>query len=90
MRATSVGWATRIGGWWASGHDRGHLEVADRDPEPVERPDDAQAGGVRVQPDLLGRLAKGRRDQVVIARLGLAAGEADLARSGGRRWSSAR
>ena len=58
--------------------------------KPIELPDDAHAGGVRVQADLLGRLAQGGRHEVRVVGLGLAAREADLARRGGRRRRSAR
>ena len=80
MRATSAGAATSSGRRDGEGHDRRHLEVADRDPEPIELPDDAHAGGIGVEADLLGRLAQGGRDEVGVVRLGLAAREADLAR----------
>ena len=47
IRATSAGEATRTGRRSRDGDDRRDLEVADRDPEPVERADDADPGGVR-------------------------------------------
>ena len=79
IRATSAGEATRIGRRVGDGHDRRHLEVADRDPEPLEPADHPNARGVGVQADLLGRLAQGGRLDVGVVRLGLAARKADLA-----------
>ncbi len=46
----------------------------------VERPDDPDAGGGRVEPDLLGGLAQRGRGHVGVVGLGLAAREAHLAR----------
>ena len=57
------------------GDDRRDVEVADRDPEPVEQADDPHAGRVRVEPDLLGRLAQRRRDDVGVLGLGLPPGK---------------
>ena len=45
----------------------------------LEQADHADAGGVRVERDLLGRLAQGGRGEVGVVRFGLAAREADLA-----------
>ena len=67
------------------GHDRGHEEVAGRDPERVEAADDLDAGGVRVEPDLLLGLAQRGRDGVGVAGLGLAARAATPRPSGGPR-----
>ena len=62
------------------GDDRRHGEVADRDPERLEDPDDPDAGRLRVEGDLLGGLAQRGGRRVPVLRLGLAAREADLTR----------
>ena len=62
------GEATSTGRRSATRHDRRHPEVADRDPERLEPADDADAGRVRVEADLLGRLAERRRRDVGVVR----------------------
>ena len=79
MRATSSGEATRTGRLGATATTGRDVEVADRDPEPVEQPDDAHLGGIHVEGDLLGRLAQRGRGDVGVARFRRPAREADLA-----------
>ena len=64
---------------FGEGDDRCHLEIAHRDPHPIQPPHDADAGADRVECDLFGRLSQRRRGRVGILRLGLAAREADFA-----------
>ena len=80
IRATSKGDGARIGARSASATTGVTVEVAHRDPHPVEPAHDADAGGDGIEGDLLGGLAQGGRGGIGVAGLGLAAGEADLAR----------
>ena len=78
--ATSVGWAISAGRRAATATTGRDREVADRDPARREGAQDADARGVGVQADLLVRLAQRGRDGIVVAGLGAAARERDLAR----------
>jgi hypothetical protein len=62
------------------GDDRRDLEVADRDPESLESPHDADASRIGVEPDLLAGLAQRGGHEVRIVGFGLAAREAHLSR----------
>ena len=85
------GAATSVGRPAATRHDRRHREVADRDPERARAcPTTRTPAASGVEADLLGRLAQRGRADVGVVGLGLAAREAHLAASGGRRRSTAR
>ena len=69
IRATSNGDGARTRRTFGERDDRRHVEVADRDPHPIEHAHDANAGGIGVKGDLLVRLAQGGRGGIGVVRL---------------------
>ena len=79
IRATSAGFGVSIGGRAATATTGVIRKSLTGNEDLVEGAGDRHAGGVRVEPDLLRRLAQGRFDRSRIGRFGLAARQADLA-----------